>query len=105
MLVGRGNVIVAMGLTFFGLADVVGPMAGQAMAQGTAQQQMACQSDAFRLCGQFIPDADSVKACMVKQIRNLSPDCRSQFSEGGGAAKKVNTGATSSPTLDRNRPM
>jgi hypothetical protein len=105
MLAGRGNLIVGMALCSFGLAGVVGPMAGQAMAQGSAQQQMACQSDAFRLCGQFIPDADSVKTCMVKQIRNLSPDCRSQFNEGGGGARKVNAGGTSSPTLDRNRPM
>jgi hypothetical protein len=104
MLKGRGNVTAGLGLIIFGLAFANGPMAGQAAAQGTAQQQMACQSDAFRLCGQYIPDADSVKACMVKQIRNLSPDCRSQFSEGGGA-KKVNAGATASPALDRNRPM
>ena len=62
-------------------------MTGQALAQGTAQQQMACQSDALRLCGQFIPNVDTVKACMVKQIRNLSPDCRSEFNEGKAAKK------------------
>jgi hypothetical protein len=105
MLRGRGNVIGGMVLIIFGLVFANGPMAGQAAAQGTAQQQMACQSDAFRLCGQYIPNADTVKACMVKQIRNLSPDCRSQFTEGGGAAKRVNTGATANQVPDRNRPM
>jgi hypothetical protein len=33
-----------------------------AFAQGTEQQREACTPDAFRLCGQFIPDADRVGA-------------------------------------------
>jgi len=104
MLTGRGNVFAGAALVAFGLAVGAGPMAGQAMAQGTAQHQMACQSDAFRLCSQFIPDADNVKACMLKQIRNLSPDCRAQFTEGGTAKKVLNT-PTASPAVDRTRAM
>ena len=96
MLKGRGN-MTGMVLIIFGLVFANGPMAGRAAAQGTAQQQMACQSDAFRLCGQYIPNADSVKACMVKQIRNLSPDCRSEFNEGKTATKKVNRAPLPTP--------
>jgi hypothetical protein len=54
-----------------------------ALAQGTPAQQAACQGDAMRLCGAYIPDPGRVRSCMVSQIRNLSPGCRAQFSGGG----------------------
>jgi hypothetical protein len=56
-----------------------------ASAQGTPAQQAACQGDAVRLCGAFIPDAGRVRSCMVRQISALSPACRAQF--GGGARR------------------
>jgi hypothetical protein len=45
----------------------------------TQEEQMACQDDAFRLCGQFIPDERSVKACLIRNMRHLSPACRRMF--------------------------
>jgi hypothetical protein len=53
-----------------------------AVAQGTMAQQQACQGDAMRLCGAFIPDVDRVRACMVSRMRYLSPACRAQFTSG-----------------------
>jgi hypothetical protein len=50
--------------------------AGQAY---TPEQQQACTSDAFRLCGPEIPDVDRVTACMVRNKSQLSPPCRAQF--------------------------
>jgi len=95
----RRMIVVAI-LAPFGIAAADGLMAGIAEAQGTSEQQMACQSDAFRLCGQYIPDVTSVRACMVRQIRNLSPACRSEFVEGRNAAS-----AASDPSVDRHRPQ
>jgi hypothetical protein len=47
--------------------------------QGTEQQREACTPDAFRLCGQFIPDADKVESCLRNAGPRLSPPCRVVF--------------------------
>jgi hypothetical protein len=57
--------------------------AAPAGAQGTPEQQAACQSDAFRLCGNFIPDVQRTTACMSAKRRQLSAPCRAEFSKGG----------------------
>jgi hypothetical protein len=103
MLKSRSIAIARITLMSLGAAIAAVAMMEEAMAQGTAQQQMACQSDAFRLCSQYIPDPDNVRACMVKQMRNLSPDCRAEFREGGGARRVTTTGANAA--IDRQRPM
>jgi type II secretory pathway component PulL len=61
-------------------------MALPAAAQGTSEQRQACEGDAQRLCGQYIPDVDRITACMSQKRRYLSPRCRAVFS--GGAKKK-----------------
>jgi|RhiMetdeSRZDD1v2_1073273.scaffolds.fasta_scaffold121023_3 hypothetical protein len=48
----------------------------------TPEEQAACQPDAFRLCGQAIPDERRVKACLLHNVRRLSPPCRRVFSRG-----------------------
>jgi hypothetical protein len=58
------------------LACLVLPVAGYAY---TAEQQQACQGDAFRLCGPEIPDVDRVTACMIQKQAELSPGCRVFF--------------------------
>jgi hypothetical protein len=55
-----------------------------ASAQGTPAQQAACQGDAMRLCGAYIPDPGRVHSCMVRQMRNLSLQCRAQLTRGRG---------------------
>jgi hypothetical protein len=102
---GRNKVIAGMALLSFGPAFFLGPMTGRAVAQGTAQQQMACQSDAFRLCSQFIPNPDTVKACMIKQIRSLSADCRAEFSKGPAPKKVLNAAPATNTAVDRNQAM
>ena len=52
------------------------PRAGHAY---TAEEQQACQPDAFRLCGSEIPNIDRVTACMVAKRAQLSPECKQYF--------------------------
>jgi hypothetical protein len=47
-----------------------------AAEQGTLEQRRACTPDVFKHCGEFIPDADRITACLREKIRDLSPDCR-----------------------------
>jgi hypothetical protein len=46
-----------------------------ASAQGTSEQQAACQPDVMRLCGNFIPDVDRIVACLKYNEPNLNPAC------------------------------
>lgn len=48
----------------------------------TATEQQACQNDAFRLCGDAIPDERRVKACLIAKMRRLSPPCKRMFRRG-----------------------
>ena len=52
------------------------PGASQAYTQ---EEEQACSGDAFRLCGDAIPDVDRVTACMVRNKSQLSPGCRVFF--------------------------
>jgi hypothetical protein len=45
----------------------------------TPEQEQACTPDAFRLCGDAIPDVDRVTACMIRNRDQLSPQCRVFF--------------------------
>jgi hypothetical protein len=45
----------------------------------TPEQQQACTGDAFRLCGDAIPDVDRVTVCMIRNKDQLSPGCRVYF--------------------------
>jgi hypothetical protein len=58
-----------------------------AAAQGTPEQRAACQGDAQRLCGQYIPDVDRITACMTKNRRYLSRACRLAFEGGSKRAR------------------
>jgi len=62
-----------------GLAAVLA--SGESRAY-TAEQQQACTPDAFRLCSSEIPDIERVRACMVRNKSQLSPQCRAFFRPG-----------------------
>jgi hypothetical protein len=59
-----------------------------AAAQGSEQQREACQGDAFRLCSQYIPNAQTTAACLYRAKRQLSPACREVMYGKATAAKK-----------------
>jgi hypothetical protein len=48
---------------------------GLAIAQ-TAEEQAACQDDAFRVCQHTIPDRERTFQCMVANRDSLSAGCR-----------------------------
>jgi hypothetical protein len=48
-------------------------------AEGTPEQRWACEQDAFKFCGKEIPNVQRVTVCMTKNVKKLSPACRSQF--------------------------
>ncbi len=59
----------------------------------TPEQQQACSSDAFRLCGPEIPDVDRVTACMIAKKAQLSPGCKVFFRAGTEPERERAAGA------------
>jgi hypothetical protein len=66
--------IVTVGIVTAGLA-------GKSRAQGMAEQRWACEQDAFKFCGNEIPNVQRITACMIKNVKKLSPACRAQFKQ------------------------
>lgn len=54
----------------------------QAAHAQTAQQQAACQNDAYRFCQQYIPDHNQIARCLRRNLRRISSACRAQFYRG-----------------------
>jgi hypothetical protein len=52
---------------------VLSPAALRADPQDGRQ---ACMSDAFTVCGQFIPDRERVAGCLISNRRRISLACR-----------------------------
>jgi hypothetical protein len=46
---------------------------------GSAEARRACTPDVFRLCSEFIPDADRITVCLKANKSKLSPACRAVF--------------------------
>jgi hypothetical protein len=51
--------------------------------RGTAQQQMACTPDVWRLCSDQIPNVGQIVACLQQNTPRLSPGCRAALETGG----------------------
>jgi len=74
----------------FGIALVLAASA-VAMAQ-SGEDEMACKDDAFRVCGQTIPDRERTFQCMIANRDVLSAPCRAVIARSlppEPAAKKV----------------
>ncbi|SFJ99911.1 cysteine rich repeat-containing protein [Methylocapsa palsarum] len=67
------------GKFWFALVVASLPFCGSAFADLHADRQAACQEDAYRLCSDAIPDEAQVQACLERQIKALSPQCRAMF--------------------------
>jgi hypothetical protein len=61
----------ALALAAFCLA-----LAPAAVRADADQDKQACMSDAFSVCGQFIPDRERVGSCLFANRNRVSPACR-----------------------------
>lgn len=53
-----------------------------AVAQDRAQQRAMCEDEARWLCSNYGSDEEAIKACMLRNLRSLSPRCRAMFGKG-----------------------
>jgi hypothetical protein len=70
--------LIALGFVLAGIA-VTAPASVQAY---TDEERQACEADAFKLCGNAIPDQERVKACLISNMSKLTPACRRMFQRG-----------------------
>lgn len=52
---------------------------GFADDRGSMEDQLACTPDVYRLCSQYVPDEDSIVACLKRNVSNLSAACHKVF--------------------------
>jgi hypothetical protein len=76
MTKARLNPISSLTLVVVAVALALALSVGVVAAQGTPQQQQACQGDATRLCGDFIPDVAKIEACMSRKRAQVTAACR-----------------------------
>ena len=80
----------AAALTSFVAAAFVAVIASDASAaNGTAEQRWACEHDALTFCSREIPNVDRITACMVNNLKKLSPQCRAQFGQPAAAPEST----------------
>jgi hypothetical protein len=57
--------------------------------RGTAEQQMACTPDVWRLCFDQIPDVNRITACLRQNTPQLSGPCRSVFESNASVSQQT----------------
>ena len=54
---------------------------GPAFAQShSAEDEAACTPDVMRLCSEYIPNRETIIACLVQKKKEMSPPCAKVFS-------------------------
>jgi hypothetical protein len=81
--IALSGLILAAALTTTGLPGT------PAFAQGTPEQQAACEPDATRLCSEFIPDERTTASCLRRNLRKLSPACRSVMAKAKRSKRRI----------------
>jgi hypothetical protein len=71
----RFATIVVLGLLANAMPGYLRPTAAETVRD-------ACTHDAFRLCGNTIPNVGRTKACLARHRSSLSPKCQTAFSGG-----------------------
>jgi hypothetical protein len=83
----RLNRFALSALTVAGLWLGLSGTASAQAPQSTINPEQACKDDAFKFCNNDIPDRTKVGACLRRNARSLSKDCRTVITGGGGARK------------------
>ena len=84
-------IIIVRSLTLALAVVCLGPTLATAAQQhrGSADDQIACTPDVYRLCSEYIPDEDDIVACLTRKKEQLSPGCHAVFSRPDTPAPKA----------------
>lgn len=72
--------------------------------RGTMDQQAACTPDVWRLCGAYIPDRDSIVACLRQNTPQLSGACRAVFETTSSVQQRPGARRAAQPRSAQQRP-
>ena len=71
------------------LCLVTASTAALASDRGSAEDQLACTPDVYRLCAGNIPDEDAITECLRQHKPQLGAGCRAVFSRPDDAKPKA----------------
>ncbi len=80
------RIVLSLAITTGGFAAVQSAAVAQEY-RGTLEQQLACTPDVFRLCGEQIPDANRIVACLRQNTPQLSGPCRAVFESNASMSR------------------
>ena len=66
------NLVAALLFLTFALTNASSAFAHS----GTKEEQDACTPDVMRICSAYVPDEARIVACLNRNLRKLSPECR-----------------------------
>ena len=89
--VSRLPVIGAFGAAALGLALLLSPLAVSPAAAQPANAEQLCTPDVMRLCSDYIPNRESIIACMIRAKAQLSPGCASVFNTPPPQSERIRT--------------
>jgi hypothetical protein len=67
--------------TVLAFAILASSMPFNATAAETAEMKQACTNDANTHCADEIPDREKVYACLIQNVKELSPPCKKIITE------------------------
>jgi hypothetical protein len=91
----KQRIVLSLAVAIAGVG-VVAPASAQEY-RGTWEQQMACTPDVWRLCGEHIPDASRIVACLRQNTPQLSSQCRAVFESQADAQQSPATRGQNAP--------
>jgi hypothetical protein len=82
------RIVLSLAISVGGVAAVQNSAHAQEY-RGTLEQQLACTPDVFRLCGEQIPDANRIVACLRQNTPQLSGPCRAVFESNASMSEQA----------------
>jgi hypothetical protein len=82
------HVVLSLAVSIAGAVAFQNPAFSQ-QYRGTFEQQLACTPDVWRFCGDQIPDADKIVACLRQNTPQLSGACRAVFETNASAPQQA----------------
>jgi hypothetical protein len=76
--------ILAIASTIFAFSSLAHAQTqNEQTSPGMEQEQQACESDVYALCGEAIPDTDRITACLRAHWSKVSRQCRAVMANYG----------------------
>lgn len=76
----RKYLVKSAAVSLFSMAAILAASSNADAGCTRDQGQQYCTGDAMKFCSAFIPNEAQIQACLKKNLKKLTPDCKKCFS-------------------------